>query len=493
MIMTKGNRVVKLILELICGVWMAAALIIGSDTAIVPFMVLTVVFLIGRRDYISPLLYLVIPWSFVFVMYFSSTIVYNQKTDNIAPVLYIGACILLIVGGFQIGDKFTLGGKRGISKKSDAVGSIENQFGAIAIAKLVTIMCAISTLGSLLSIVDLLFISDINTSSLTLMRESYVAKETNILSQVSNITSWAGLVAVPALFFLGKKANILQRIFWCVAIVLYVVQSMLSAGRQVVFSIAIMLLISYAIVLFIHPKEERIVNKKARKERKKYRRYIIVLGAAAVAYMMFVATSRTNQNISNTKIGVLQYYFGFSLCEWLTQFALSIPAGLADGIIEGLVYFTHQMGQFSVFWDIPLIGPFFGLYSMPFLDRRLSFLNFSYSMEEKMSYVRNFMEGRGVMSVGWRTAFSYYIFDFGMVGALIFCVILGIIAKRIYKRFINRRTFFSALELIMVVVYLFYTLMMPATCETGLLFMIFFAFIMGKLEKKHLIFRYVIE
>ena len=43
------------------------------------------------------------------------------------------------------------------------------------------------------------------------------------------------------------------------------------------------------------------------------------------------------------------------------------------------------------------------------------------NMQEKMSYVRNYMSEQGVMPVGWKTAFSYYILDYGKVGTIVFC------------------------------------------------------------------------
>ncbi len=485
----KFNRS-KFILVVLSATWLMISVITNSSLTIIPYVLLVSVCLFKRNDYFSPMIFLFIPWSFALTMFYSSMIIYEQKRTDILPTVYIILCLIIIWAGFGCGEKIILRKKGHTNSKVAMHQKVASERNII---KLITIMSLFGVIGSLLGIVDLIYLSGIDKSSIILMRESYMTKQSNLVAQTSNVLSWMSLSVVPSFFFVGRQSGWINKLIWSLSLGLYIVESMFTAGRQVVFSISIMLIVSYLIRVFIHPKKNISDNRRTRRETKRYKRIIVFGGVLAACYMFFIATARTNKRISSTKIGVLKYYFEFSCCDWMNKVIDFLPIGLADGLVEGLVYFTHQIGEFTVFWNIPTIGPFWGLYSFPFIDRRLSFLHLSFSMEDKLTYVRSYMKSQGVMPVGWKTAFSYYILDYGRIGALIFCFILGVIAKKIYMDFRRNRTFFSAFMLIMANVYMFYTIMMPATCETALFFMIIFSLVMWRIEKGNDYFRFVIE
>ena len=467
------------------SILLAVCLIINYSISFIPYILL-LGFVFNGRNLTAPIIYLLIPWSFMLVMQFSSTVSYTQKNNSIIPILYLLLCLFSISLGYYLGGIIRLS-KRIISqtvpeRDGRKVKTINN---------LISVMCFLSIVGSILYIFDLLFMSGINFTSFATMRETFTAKETTLMSQIGNILAWMCLISVPCLFFLYP--NRFQKLLYLSSLALYILQNILAAGRQIVFSIAIMFCVCYAVKKYFY-SSKNVKDKISLKEITKYKKIIILLAAVAIIYMMFVATSRNDGNISNTKIGVLEYYFGCSFCPWLSYIFSLLPSGISDGIAEALVYFTHQISEFTVFWDIKKVGPFWGLYSMPFLDRRLEFLKLSdFDMNDKMNYVRSFMDSKGVMPVGWRTAFSYYIFDYGIYGTLLFCILLGFFARKIYRRFCRERSFFSIVALIQICTYFFYTIMMPATCETGLFFMLFFSFIMLAVErffpKLHLIIR----
>lgn len=475
------------------AIWLVVVLIISfvfqSSYSIFGYIGLVLVLMFQKKNYISPMLYLLVPWGFMLSMFFSTTIVYTQKTDNIIPILYLLLCLALIWGGYGFGGQFRFRS----SKKYNADEGTEYSESRSLIS-FVTWLSIISILGSVLSIYELLFVAGLDMTSLNSMRTSYVSRETGIFSQLGNILSWGCLVSVPGFFFFSKKQKKGSSILWLAALGLFLIQNVLSAGRQSVFSIALMMLSCFMVKISLSTKINSVAKRKRKKEKKKQKRYLIILLVAAIAYMMFVATARTNRQLASSRLGELEYYFGFTFCSWMEEFLSILPVGMADGIAEMIVYFTHQVPEFTIFWDIPMIGPFLGLYSMPFIDRRLSFLNLSaYDMAAKMEYVRSYMQSQGVMPVGWRTAFSYYLLDYGKIGTLLFCFLLGVYAKNVYRSYNQERTYFNTLRLVVICVYMCYTVMMPVTCETAWLLLIIFANIMPVIEKRYPRLKYTIK
>ena len=149
------------------------------------------------------------------------------------------------------------------------------------------------------------------------------------------------------------------------------------------------------------------------KDKKRNRKSLILLILVAsliLGYCLQVASDRNNGGISDSKLEVLSFYMGCELDPKVKVLYDMLPSGINDGIAEAIVYYTHEITGFKVFWNIDeSIGPFMGLYSAPFLDRRVAALGLtSYSVEQKMSYVRAYMRSQGAMPVGWKTCFLFW-------------------------------------------------------------------------------------
>lgn len=471
--MKKKYWVLRMILYLFT---IALAALFQSSLAIVPYVMLILLLTKNGKATTSPLFFLYVPWSFMFLMFICDVVEYTQKSDNIVPLLYMVSGLFLVFLGYVFSKKIHL--KVGYVKET-GVGTISSASGKHNVIALTNVMCMISIFGSLMYLLELFVFVGIDISSMALLRDQFGARETTLISQIANMLMWMSMMAIPAFLFLDRDAKFYEKLLWVTSVLLYLLQSVLSAGRQIVFAIGVLFIAS----LFIRLAYAKQEKSKIKKENKKYRRYVVILILGAIAYMMYVATARNNGGISDSKIEVLKFYFGCTFSEGLSSILSAVQSGLADGIAEAFVYFTHQIPEFTVFWGIPQIGPFFGLYSVPFIDRRLDFLRISeYTMLEKMSYVRNYMSSVGVMPVGWKTAFSYYILDYGKIGGLLFCILLGVVMGYAVKIFQRKTTYFSMLFLLQIDLYCFYTIMFPSTCETGLLFMLIFSAIMLGLE-----------
>jgi len=470
---------------MIGGVILVLTFLYFNEYFIIPYLFIVFFYIKSSKKLISPMTFLIIPWSFMFAMYFSSFIVYSQKNDNIIPIIYMILGITLIFLGYKLGriTKFT-------SERVKNNDKDYNNEDIKSILLLVNLCAVMGIIGSLLFIYDMIYVIRVDMTSLSTLRVAYITSNISIYSQIGNVIAWGSLITIPAFFLLWKESKKIERILWSISIIMYSSYSVLSAGRQVVFQIMIIFLSSYIICNFLN-FNEKTEEKTKIKFKNKNKRILFLVIIISIAYCIYVATSRNDGGISSSKTEVLKYYFEFKFSNWFDKLTFYFPAALVDGIIEGIVYFTHEIPQFTIFWGIKDIGPFFGLYSMPFIDRRLdSFGLTSWSMLDKMNYVRSFMASQNAMNVGWKTFFSYLIIDYGRFGAMFYCFAYGFVVAKVYNNFLENRSFISILLLIRINVGLFYTVMFPATCETGLLMFLIFALILNVFNRKK-VFKYV--
>lgn len=451
---------------------------------IVPYLVAVMAFMAKRKNRQSPMVYFIIPWTFMLTMYVSKFITYTQDRDEPIAELYLISGCLLIYGGYCFARRVIFKIPNFVSEYSDVNIDCKN-------LKIVFNLCAICGLiGSILFVIEMIFVTGIDLSSLSMARDAYTSREVTILSQLGNIMSWGSLFVLPGVVLFGKDASVPEKALWIFSVIVYSMYSVLSAGRQVVFQILIVLVSAFTL--------KQSVDSQNNKNKKSNRRTIIVIVLIVgiiLGYCLQVASDRNNGGISDSKLEVLSFYTGCELDPKVQVLYNLLPDGINDGIAEAFVYYTHEITGFKIFWDIDeTIGPFWGLYSAPFLDRRVASLGLTtYTVDQKMSYVRNYMSSQGAMPVGWKTCFSFFILDYGRIGGLIYSFIYGFYVGYVYKNFQKKRSLISVVWLVRVNVGLFYTVMFPATCETGLLLMGIFCVIMNMLENRYKSFRYILK
>ena len=456
--------------------------------AFVPFVILVIMLLGSKTFRKSPLMFFVLPWSFMYIMYFTDIITYSQDTRNIAPLLYITICNTLIILGYHFSSRI----KYSIPKRQ-----LNGEANLINCKKIISILAILGLLGNLCFAYELLFITGINISEIVSVRSTFISRNVTVFSQIGSLLSWGSITALPAIILLREKTSKAERTIWLLSAGFYSLYSILSAGRQVIFQILLVLVSTLIIRSSLHKRDNILVlyDNISKRNKKRIKIGIIILALLIIIYMFFIAGSRNDGSISSKKWDVLSLYFGARLNPKIGDIYSILPKSLADGLSEALVYFTHEIPQFTVYWDIDRsFGPFLGFYSMPFLDRRLYSLGIAdVSVEEKMQYVRNFMSSQGAMPVGWKTFYSYILLDWGLIGGVFFCFIYGIYIGYVYKNFMKKRSLISAIWLIRTEIGLFYTVIFPATCETGLLLMGIFCIIMNYVENRHPYLKYTLQ
>ena len=452
-------------------------MLISKKLIVLPYILLLIYILSDKKYYISPMFYLIIPWSFMFVVYFLELVVYNQGNTSIEAIMYLIIGNILVIIGYYTGKKIEV--KRDLNLYYER--ETTNNDKAISI---INIIALFGIIGSMLFIIEMVFVVGINsTTSSADIRHMFVNRQATILSQLGNIISWGSLVALSSVILLWSKIDKKEKVLWLTSALIYCGYSVLSSGRQIVFQVILVTISSIGIKNYSEYKnkcKEKVKNKRIN------RILTIVIVSMGILYCLNIASSRNDGNISDSKKVVLEYYFDCEFDKSIENFINNMPDNLRDGISEAIVYFTHQISGFTTYWNIDdSIGPFYGLYSRPFIDRRVASIGLTeYSVEEKMNYVRNYMKSQGAMNVGWKTSFSFYILDYGRFGGLLYCLLIGILAGKIIFIYLRRKSIFSALLLIRINIEMLYTIMFPASAETGLLLMGIFSLLMVVLENK---------
>lgn len=463
--------------------------LVNRTFLIVPYILIVIICMSQEKYSRSPMIFFVIPWTFMFVMYISGFITYSQDRAEPVAVAYLVVGCLLIWGGYR----FSLKTRDRIPRFYDISEESQDENDNAHNLRVILDLCAVlGLLGSLLFVAEMIFVTGIDISSLSMARDAYVSREVTVLSQIGNILSWGSIFVLPAIVLLGSKAKKSERMLWILAVVVYSLYSVLSAGRQVVFQILIMTVSAFIL------KRATLESGKSHKSKKQNRKSLVILVLVVsliLGYCLQVASDRNNGGISDSKLEVLSFYTGCELDPKVKVLYDMLPSGVNDGIAEAFVYYTHEITGFKIFWNIDeSIGPFMGLYSAPFLDRRVASLGLtSYSVDQKMEYVRAYMRNNGAMPVGWKTCFSFFILDYGRIGGLLYCILYGFYVGYVYKNFKKKRSVLSGIWLARVNVGLFYTVMFPATCETGLLLMGLFCMVMNLWENRNRSLRYIMR
>ncbi|WP_152524875.1 hypothetical protein [Clostridium sp. Ade.TY] len=412
------------------------------------------------------------------MMYFSDLITYLQKPNSLIPIIYLFFAIILILAGFYLDNKITLSKYKmeKYKKKYDLRMKYLNR-NNLNVISLINFVAILGIIASLLFTYEMIFIKHINIMNAAQTREIFSTSEATGFSKIASILAFGSLISLSSVIILWKDINFKHKCIWIISPCLFILFSILSSGRQAAFQIIVVIIAAIA----IKKNNATIsgeINKKGKKTLK-YKILICLIISLIMTYGLLLSNSRNDGNISTDKTQVLQYYFKYKLNPVAETMLNTLPDPLRAGVTEMIVYYTHEIPEFAMFWDIPQTTHFYGMYSTPFIARRLYSIGLNkYSVEYIMNYVSSYMESIGVMPAGWKTVFSFFIVDFGKIFTLIISFIIGIVSSKIYKAYKIRRSFFSSLLLIITNVSMIYTIMFPAASDTTLLFTWIFSIIM---------------
>lgn len=447
-------------------IWVLALVLVcafKTAFAIIPICGVVITVFRMRKNRVSSIPFLVIPWVLVFTLVFSRTIVYLNYKYNVLPMVYIVLCIVSISVGNMIGQRTKIKSNRIVS-----CGDNECYINIGENIKIINLLCVVSIFGSLCYSADILFVSGISLNlGSSGVRDLFVQRNISALSQIGAVTGWGAYFALLGLILLGKYISRKTKTFWILTVTLFSLFSIMSAGRQVVFQLMIIVI---AGLLFYFEKVKDRSNKQERKYSKKIKQYAILVIVLIVVYFGYIAVTRNDGNISTSKYVVLKTLSNFDMDSEFLKLLWVLPEVLMDTIVEGIVYFTHELKAFSTMWNYDNSYLTLGGYSMPFIARRIEDLHLNYfEWQEVSDSVGLFLQSNGVSRYGWQTAFSFMLVDYGKIGTVIVCFVIGVFSGRAEKRYMMSRTFFNAAYLTNYYIFFVYTIMFPSISDTGVL------------------------
>lgn len=319
-----------------------------------------------------------------------------------------------------------------------------------------------------------LYYSAVATDFMDLRELRVNAKSASIFLKIGSVSVWGCLYC-----FLYSMANINELKFWKWIVFFlpalgYFSLSVLTAGRQAAFQ-----LLMLTTIFFVVPNTRIQKNGNA-----SYRWLILfICGLGLVAYMGITAVSRTNLDSFSSRKDLLERIVLVSFSAEFDSLYNVLPGIIGETLVEAIVYFSGSIALFSVFLnlDLPLA---FGSMTFPFIFRQLKSLIGIDGMEQ-LQIKMNALSDIGTFGSGWTSAFSVYIQDFGMVGALIFIFLKGYITSRSINWMRKSGSFHSRLSVSILVLAAIYTPLIPLISDTTFLMLLIFLFAHKRITRVH--------
>jgi hypothetical protein len=245
----------------------------------------------------------------------------------------------------------------------------------------------------------------------------------------------------------------------------YFLVSVFSAGRQTAFQIVLC-----ALLMPLVSARTSGVPGPQRSRRTLTRDRITILAAVTtmVVYMGYVAVARNDGAISTDKAEVLARLFQVQVSPGIDRVLSTFGTGVRTALIEGMVYSSSPITLFGQVLTADHINLAYGAKSLPFIYRQLEPLT-GISVVGTLQDTRALLARTGVAGMGWSTALSSYIIDFGFIGTGAVLWLQGSYAAYTWRRAHARGTFHDKVVAMLMLVNAIYMPFFPASGETSLL------------------------
>jgi oligosaccharide repeat unit polymerase len=315
-------------------------------------------------------------------------------------------------------------------------------------------------IGTLCLCIDFALLQGAGLDDLAALRDAVIAREATLLGRLASVLTWGCLYCFAYALMYREVLPRRRFLFYLLPIFGYFLVALFSAGRQAALQILIFALLTLALKR-VHQPAQRAA-----------RRSSLVLGLAIslimVAYMGYVASARNDAALSEDKTEVLISLFDFGMAPWLESIFSATGTLLRAAIVEGAVYFSSSITLFSVFLHLDITEHSFGAMSLPFVFRQLEPLT-GISVIGALENKIQMMAGAGVIGVGWTTAISSYILDFGAAGAAVVLFLQGYYSAFAWRRARKGTDFQDAVIALIMLTAAIYMPLIAASGETNLL------------------------
>jgi oligosaccharide repeat unit polymerase len=281
--------------------------------------------------------------------------------------------------------------------------------------RLTKILWFVSLLGTFLVLVDFFISGGASTSGLGELRENVTSKESaTIFGQLGSLLTWPGLYVYFFALTTKRRLGRFTSLWLLGAAIMYFVPAVLTAGRQATFQLVIITFMAY--MFNIHRGRYG--------SRSKNLLTILTIVSVAATYMLYIAVARVEIWTTSTKEDILVALFNFRISNGLDYTLSFLPLPLRSAIVEGILYFSHTPALLETFLERVEDVRFYGANSQPFVFRRILFLT-GIDPASAYTYKVALLDNSGLVGVGWSTAYSGLILDFGRIGVAVSMFVLG--------------------------------------------------------------------
>jgi hypothetical protein len=352
--------------------------------------------------------WLYISYSFLILTHLFSGIYYN--TGSIVRILpYFLSCLLLIVLGEKLGSYIKsphVRNKLRVSLKG---------------------LCIISFAGSLILILDILRLNEIRFGF------RIVDMKISLIGVLGNVISSLGLIAWLSSLYEYRINRLKLSIYSYLALFSFVSGGLLSAGRSALMIISIS---SIILLLWSNRKRNEVAKVFTLTDYQKERHPFAIYFVLFLSFSYFLMISDVRSGISDIDVKINQFEKGFSAkTSKQTINNVHNMGSLSHIYIETLYYYSHELIRLDIFYQYYNYPPLFGLSQMGYVERRLHWL-FGDQATKSWNAVEWAVENKGKFrSHTWGTFVTNFIMDFGRIGTLVACLLLGITVGMLFKKF----------------------------------------------------------
>lgn len=367
-------------------------------------------------------LWIYISYVFLLLTHLFSGISYNVgSVFRILPYLIL--CLFLLI----------LGEKIGLRVKSASPKSL--------IKVKLNRLCLFSVFGAALMIFDLLRLNEVNFG----MR--IVDLKISLFGVLGNAMESLGIIAWLVSLYEYRMNKVKIPLVAYLALIAYVSGGILSAGRQSILLISIA-----SVILLIWSKKRKNELTKpspitAFKKSQPWRLYIVLI----LFFSYFIVISNVRSGISNLefKNKTLEKSFNAKTSS-ITKNEYNKLGVFSDIYIEYLYYYSHELIRLDVFYQHYHYHPLFGLGQLGYVERRLQWLFGKQSDLSWNEQVKAIERIGKFSSHTWGTFITNFIVDFGRIGTLLMCLLVGVIVGVLTKAFDREVSSFSVVRLCIV-------------------------------------------
>jgi hypothetical protein len=282
----------------------------------------------------------------------------------------------------------------------------------------ITCLAAAGILASGLFAVEMLVFKGIDPFDILSTREAYLTMQVGPLSRIAAVLGAGGFVGLTAAVLLWEHISGAIRLICLVAAASLIAFSVLSAGRQTILQLILVGIFAAAI------RRQFVTRERLPRT---LRMSFVVCFVGIVLYGGFAAGQRNAIAVRMSKKEMLERLFGVRFSPALDVRLDEMPGPVRDGVAEALVYVTHPIPNFVVFWSVPnRPGPFYGLWEQPFVARRLYELGLvDTTVDFRLESVLQSFRSSGRFELIFQTAVRDLVIDFGALGTLVMMSVFG--------------------------------------------------------------------